>query len=149
MNSLYLYHATGKENLDSIKKNGLLINPPSHTETDDPYREGKIFLAFDAQAACDYAEVSEQFDEVAVLKVKLENLDPYAFGYDENNLCDSLDMINSCIYMKDIPAEALQECSPDKEPELDFNDFEGTAVFEIVSDAFYTNNEVYKEDDER
>ena len=149
MNSLYLYHATGKENLDSIKKNGLLINPPSHTEADDPYREGKIFLAFNAQVACDYAETSEQFDEVVVLKVKLEDLESYAFDYDENNLCDDIDMINSCIYIKDIPGEALQECLPDNEPELNFRDFEGTAVFDIVSHAVYAYDEEFRESDAR
>ena len=30
MSDLYLYHATDRKNLESIKKYGLLINPPEH-----------------------------------------------------------------------------------------------------------------------
>lgn len=39
---MYLYHATDRKNLDSILKNGLLINPPEHN-WDTMDCDGKIF----------------------------------------------------------------------------------------------------------
>lgn len=40
MENLYLFHATDRKNLDSIMKNGLLVNPPDHNWK-DMYCEGK------------------------------------------------------------------------------------------------------------
>ena len=73
MENLYLFHATDRKNLDSIMKNGLLVNPPD-PNWKDMYCEGKIFLAFDINVAEDYAMASETAPEevVAAVRERLE-----------------------------------------------------------------------------
>ena len=139
MGDLFLYHATGRENLESIKKNGLLINPPSHAYEETIGLEGltgKIFLALSADAAEAYAEVSEAFVDIVILKVPLDCLNEDNIRYDWNNRCEHYYEINSCVYLSDIPGDLLQECDPDKEPFQDIRAFEGTELYEIIIGTF-------------
>lgn len=146
--SLYLYHATSKENAEQINKNGLLVNPPTHN-WDDIYCDGMIFLAFDASVAEDYVYAQDDVpDDVVVYKIKLNSLNPDYFGYDWNNRCEYHDEINSCVYYKDIPAYLLKICDADSEPEQVFDDFEGTALYDILYQTFDEEVETNKEHDD-
>ena len=58
MKELYLYHATGRENLESILRSGLLIDPPVHN-WEDMYCEKQIFLAYNTTASIIYKLMSE------------------------------------------------------------------------------------------
>ena len=140
MSDLYLYHATDKKNLESIKKTGLLINPPSHAwekEMNVETLKGKIFLALNATAAIEYMEeLGTCPKEIVILKVDLDCLNQSSFGYDWNNRCEYYKDINSCIYMSDIPSSCLQECSVASEPDQDIWDFEGTDMFETIMCTF-------------
>ncbi|MCR5201891.1 MAG: hypothetical protein K6D02_02180 [Lachnospiraceae bacterium] len=134
--SLYLYHATDKNNLESIKQNGLLINPPKHSyekEIGVEILEGKIFLALESYAAEAYAECADECPEnVVVLKVDLEALNQNDFDFDYNNRCEYDKYINSCVYKSDIPGNLLQECDPAKEPFQDIYTFKGTNMYETI-----------------
>ena len=134
---LYLYHATGIENLNSIKEKGLLVNPPKHAYEEDfpiDQLDGRIFLSFDSEAAFSYAEVSEAFDEVVVLKIPLDHLDQDAFAYDWNNKCEYTKDINSCIYTKNIPADIIKKAGD--EPFQDIFTFEGTDLYDDILETF-------------
>ena len=137
----WLYHATDKNNLKSIKENGLLINPLKHAYADEigaEYLSGKIFLALNAEAAEAYAENADECpEEIAVLKISCEALHEDGFGYDENNKCECRREINSCIYTLDIPADFINECHTEDEPDQDIDDFSGTSLYRIILDAFY------------
>ena len=146
---MYLYHATDKKYLDAILEQGLLTNPPSHN-WDDMYCEGKIFLALDANVAEDYADGSENApEETVVLKVRLEALNPNCIGYDWNVRCEYHNEINSCVYHADIPGNLLQVCNPSSEPGQEFDDFEGTILYDILFDVFWDEVEtnMEREDD--
>lgn len=54
---MHLYHATSKKYLDSILREGLILNP-SHRNFSDMYCENKIYLAFSTDAAREYFEFS-------------------------------------------------------------------------------------------
>lgn len=139
MGCLYLYHATGRKNLESIKENGLLINPPSHAYEDEIGLEslkGKIFLALNVDAAEAYAETSEAFDDIVILKVDLDCLNEQNISYDWNNRCEYYTDINSCVYYADIPGECLQECNSSNEPDQNIWTFKGTDMFEIIMNIF-------------
>lgn len=149
----YLYHATGVENLNSIKENGLLINPPKHAYGKDfpiDTLNEKIFLSFDSESALSYAEDSEAFDEVVVLKIPLDCLDQNAFAYDWNNKCGYAEHINSCIYLENIPADIIQEANIE-EPFQNIFNFEGTNLYDDIMDTFIyecaTRLETFPEDD--
>ena len=145
---MYLYHATDRKNLESIKKNGLLINPPSHN-WEDMYCNDKIFLALNAEAALSYAESSENPPEdIVVLRVKLNSLNKNSFGYDWNNRCEYHTDINSCVYCLDIPGDLLQECNPNNEPDQDIDDFKGTDLYETVMCVFEEQVETNLESEE-
>lgn len=136
MSELYLYHATDKKNIESILKNGLLINPPKHA-WNNMQCEGKIFLAFDADVAESYAECAdEEPEEIVILKVKLDALNPNSFDYDWNNRCEYYLDINSCTYRSDIPACCLSVCNSNNEPSQNIYSFKGTELYEIILDTF-------------
>lgn len=151
MGDLFLYHATGRENLESIKKNGLLINPPSHAYEETmglEWLKGKIFLALSADAAEAYAETSEAFDDIVVLKVDLDCLNEDNIQYDWNNRCEYYKDINSCVYLSDIPGELLQECDPSKEPSQNIHSFKGTDMYETIMCTFEEECETNLEETE-
>ena len=142
---MYLYHATDRKNLESIKKNGLLIHPPHHN-WEGMYCDDQIFLALNAEAALSYAESAENPPEdIVVLKVKLEDLHQQSFYYDWNNRCEYRTDINSCVYHLDIPGQLLQECNPNDEPDQNIDDFKDTALWEIVLCVFEEQVETNKE----
>lgn len=153
MSDLYLYHATDRKNLESIKKNGLLINPPEHAFAEEIGVEAlknKIFLALNADAAEAYAECADEYpDDIVVLKVKLDSLNDNNFDYDWNNRCEYRNDINSCVYKADIPGNLLQECNPANEPDQQFDDFERTELYNILFDIFWEECEtnLEREDD--
>lgn len=129
--SLYLYHATSREHLESIQKEGLLTNAPFNNWNDE-YCTGKIFLALDAVAAESYVEAQEdEPEEIAVLKISLEDLDKRFFGRDENNRCP-LEDTNSCIYLRDIPPKLITECDVNLEPYQDIESFRGTDLYKVL-----------------
>lgn len=135
MENLYLFHATDRKNLESIMKNGLLINPPDHNWK-DMYCEGKIFLAFDTNVAEDYAMSSENApEEVVILKIPLNALHEQSIGYDWNNRCEYQDDINSCVYTLDIPANCISIASTDEDEQV-ITDFKGTLMYERIMNVF-------------
>lgn len=145
---MYLYHATDKKYLASILEQGLLTNPPSHN-WEGMYCDGHIFLAFDPNVAEDYSEGAENPpEETVVLKVRLESLNPNCFGYDWNVRCEYHTDINSCVYRTDIPGNLLQVCNPSSEPGQEFDDFEGTELYEILYNTFWEEVETNLERDE-
>ena len=110
---MYLFHATDMLNLPSIIGEGGLSLDPPHRNWDDMYCEGKIFLAFTAEAAESYVEASDTSPEsIIIFRVDVNKLDEESIGYDWNNLCETEGDINSCIYTKNIPLDALSIISP-------------------------------------
>lgn len=152
MSNLYLYHATDRKNLESIKQNGLLINPPEHAFKEEIGIEalkGKIFLALNADAAEAYAECADECPEdIVVLKVDVDSLNQNNFEYDWNNRCEYYKDINSCVYKADIPGSLLQECNPANEPFQNIHTFKGTDMYEIIMCTFEEECETNLEDDE-
>lgn len=136
MSELYLYHATDRNNLDSIMSQGLLINPP-HSNWKDMYCENQIFLALNAQVAEQYVKEYEHPPQsIIVFKIPLDGLNSNCIRYDWNNRCEYTRDINSIAYVLNIPKELLSVCNPGSEPELDIYDFENTDLFDIVKDVF-------------
>ena len=147
-NSLFLYHATDANHLDSIMKKGLLKNPPGHN-WEGMFLDDGVFLAFDADVAESYAESSDNApDEIIILKVNLNDLDQSYIEYDWNNRCEYREDINSCVYNKDIPARCISVCDPSSEPSQDIFSFEGTELYENVIDTFEEEVETNMEDEE-
>lgn len=147
--SLYLYHATDKNNLDSIMSKGLLKNPGKHN-WEGMYTDDGVYLAFDADVAESYAETADvESDEIVILKIPLDKLDQDYIEYDWNNRCEYVDDINSCVYRKDIPPTCISVTTSDKEPSQDIHDFEGTDMYEWILQTFdeevETNEEVWGE----
>lgn len=82
----YLYHATYFPLLDSIKKNGLGATKQTYWEDSKP---GVVYLSADEDVATSYAEANENvpedwLDEIVVLKIKWDSLDPNYLFIDEN-----------------------------------------------------------------
>jgi hypothetical protein len=151
--SLYLYHATDKNNLDSIMSKGLLKNPGKHN-WEGMYTDDGVYLAFDADVAESYAETADvESEEIVILKIPLDKLDQDYIEYDWNNRCEYVDDINSCVYRKDIPSNCISVTTSDKEPSQDINDFEGTDMYEWILQTFEeeveTNKETWDEGVER
>ena len=140
MNKLYLYHATDRQNLNSIMQNGLLINPPKHAFKEEIGIEalkGKIFLALDADVAESYAECADEYPEdIVVLKVDIDTLNQNDFEYDWNNRCEYYDNINSCVYKSDIPSKLLKECVPKNEPYQNIDTFKDTDMYKRIMRTF-------------
>ena len=139
MKELYLYHATDKKYLNSIMKNGLIINPPFHNWK-DMNCSGKIFLAFDARSAVDYLVCSDNilpFDDIVLFKINIKDLYPNNIGYDWNVHCENILDIDSCIYTNTIPPKYLHVCKNlKKEPFRDLDDFKNTFIYDIIVDTF-------------
>ena len=70
-NTLYLYHATNKKNLDSIMEKGLLMNSSANWE--EMYIEDQVFLALNTKAAKEYFKGPKE--DLIMLKVSLDSLD--------------------------------------------------------------------------
>ena len=146
MGDLYLYHATARKNLESILKNGLLIDPPEHAYEEFDC-EDKIFLAFDPDVAESYAEECDNPpDEIVLLKVKYSALHETSFEYDWNVRCEHADEITTCVYTLDIPPSCIQECKSSNEPSQKLSDFKGTYLYEILLDTFYYECETCQEE---
>lgn len=81
-----LYHATYFPLLDSIKENGLGATKQTYWEDSKP---GVVYLSADEDVATSYAEANENvpedwLDEIVVLKIKWNSLDPNYLFIDEN-----------------------------------------------------------------
>ena len=137
MNDLYLYHATSRENLKSILKNGLLINPPNHNWY-KMYLDNQIFLAFNITVAKNYIKSSDYCPkDIVILKIKFNELDENSFNYDWNNRCEYSNEINSVSYSKNIPAKNIIIVdSMSSEPYQDLNSFRKTNLYTILMDVF-------------
>lgn len=145
---MYLYHATGKENLESILKNGLITNPPKHN-WEKMFTNNKIFLAFDADVAEDYIwSLEEPPEEVIVFRIPLDALDQQKINYDWNNRCEYTKDINSCTYEENIRPEDLEICNPREEEYQDIYDFEDTLLYERITRTFDEECETNKEYDD-
>lgn len=139
---LFLYHATDRSNLKSILEHGLKISPPRHAYDECEYNlEGQIFLAFDARCAFRYGVAADNPDylanDIVVLKIPYEALNPQSFFYDWNVRCEYTREIESCAYCRNIPPEVLSLIeTPFKEPEQSIFSFEGTELFDTVTRVF-------------
>lgn len=136
MSELYLYHATDANNVQSIMDNGLVINPPHHNWP-DMYCDDKIFLAFDAAVAAEYAHNSVNSPkQIVIFKVRLDSLHEDSIGYDWNNRCEYTKDINSCTYSLDIPANLLTICQVTSEPTQTIYTFANTDMYERILAVF-------------
>ena len=147
----YLYHATDEKFVNDILKNGLLIHSPNRNwKTIDT--DGAIHFAFDAKVAEHYATIEEiPPEKIAVLKVKLGDLDQSCMGYDWNNYCEYEEDINSVQYKKDIPSKYIKVCDPNSEPSQTLEDFEKTPMYYKILDTFdeeVDENKEYDDEDD-
>lgn len=149
MNDLWLYHATNKKNLPSIMERGLLSNPPAHN-WEEMYVEDQVFLAFSAKdAVCYCSELKMKAKDIAVLRIKLTDLDEDSLRYDWNNRCEYSDEINSVSYEKDIPAKVIQLVSKvEQEPIQNIRSFRKTQMYNNIMDTFEYEVETNKEMEE-
>ena len=95
INPKYLYHATYKPFLESIKEKGL--GNTERTMWSDSVR-GVVYLADDADVAYSYAEISEWLDDIEdyakyanniiVLKIDSDKLDRTKLKRDDNVIYD-------------------------------------------------------------
>lgn len=107
LNQEYLYHATYKPLLPSIKKNGLNSSIAKKSWPDS--KTGVIYLAKDPHVAESYAETSDYvdedwLDEIIVLKIQISKLDQSKLKKDENVRNDSNDTLE---YHGIIPFDAI------------------------------------------
>ena len=154
---LVLYHVTHKDNIASIFQEGLLINPPKNN-WDGTYLEDKLYFAFDAEVAMDYATTSDRAEEegwdekdFVILIVPFSLLDQDAFLYDWNNLCEYSREINSVAYKKDVPLSILEhvqivpgECAGALKG-FELEDYKDSWMYEIVMNTFDEEVESNKE----
>lgn len=104
----YLYHATYKSYIKKIKKQGLVINPPTRNWEDS---ENVIYLATSPDVALSYAETSDEVPDhildsgIVVLKIKKNKLDPTKLSIDKNVQDNEGDTLE---YHQNIPPENLE-----------------------------------------
>lgn len=82
----YLYHATYKQLLGSIKRHGLGATKQTYWTDSKP---GVVYLSTDEDVAVSYAEANENvpeeyIDNIVVLKIPFDSLDPNFLFIDEN-----------------------------------------------------------------
>lgn len=82
----YLYHATYKPLLDSIKANGLGNTSETNWQDSQP---GVVYLAIDPDIAQSYAETNETvnedwLDQIVILKIATKDLDKDKLQIDSN-----------------------------------------------------------------
>ena len=141
---MYLYHATSKKYLDSILREGLVLNP-SHHNFLDMYCENKIYLAFSTDAAREYFSFSgKDSSDCVVLRVDFNKLSQNSFEYDWNNRCEYERDINSVVYLKDIPPECITIFHGEDTQCLD--DFKDTKMYWAIIDTFYEEVETNLEE---
>ena len=138
---LYLYHATDANNLESILRNGLLLNPPKHAFAETigtEFLKDRIFLAVNADVAEAYAEVADECPEnIVVLGIPLSELDETAICYDWNNRCEYCSDINSVVYLKAISPESISVVEDiEQEPYQDIESFRKTYLYQTILDTF-------------
>lgn len=85
----FLYHATYKPLLQSIKENGLGSEKSKRNWNDS--KPGYVYLTKDKDVAISYAETSdtvpeEWLDEIIVLRIDIEKIDKTKLGLDTNVL---------------------------------------------------------------
>lgn len=132
---MYLYPATSKKYLDSILREGLVLNP-SHRNFSDMYCENKIYLAFSTDAAREYFKFSgKESSDCVVLRVDFNKLSQNSFEYDWNNRCEYERDIDSVVYLKDIPPECITVFYGEDIQCLD--DFKDTKMYWTIIDMFY------------
>lgn len=83
----FLYHATYKEYIDSIKQNGLGMVVPKKNWNDS--KDGVVYLANDPYIALSYAEISEEvpdkwLNEIVILQIDVSQLNKKLLFCDEN-----------------------------------------------------------------
>jgi len=107
-----LYHATFNNNLESIKKHGLLPTPPQKCWRDCI---PGVYLHVDPEAAYSYPETAddidhnipeEWYDNIIVLEINTELLDINLFDYDPNIAPPN--HVDSFIYKGIIPFSAVK-----------------------------------------
>ena len=102
-----LYHATYKRHLNSIKRNGLLCQPPEQTW--DISERGRVYLVDDAYEAfcmCEAADVED--DEIIVFEIDAAKLDILKLSLDKNYDTSDCDFI-SWQYTGDIDYALLKQ----------------------------------------
>ena len=95
----YLYHATYKQLLPSIKQNGLGGETRKNWEDS---AAGMVYLAHNPEQAESYAETSdmvpeEWLDEIVVLKIGTKGIDHSLLSVDDQNLAGDTIQYNGII----------------------------------------------------
>lgn len=113
---MYVYHATIKQNQESIKKNGLLLNKGKYNNS-NYYVENQLFFTWlsprEAHSIvfCMCNEIPElkniKESDIIVYAVDIDNMDIKAVKYDYNYKCESFEEIKTFAYTKPIPPEFL------------------------------------------
>jgi len=93
----FLYHATYKKLLKSIKLNGLGGIGSEKKKWEDS-KKGLVYLAINPDIAYSYAETSENMpedwlDEIVMLKINTNGLDKSKFNIDKNVMDNTGDTI--------------------------------------------------------
>jgi hypothetical protein len=106
----YLYHATYKPLLNSIKKNGLGNTKRVFWEDSVP---GVVYLAIDDAIAESYAETADSvnedwLDEIIIFKIAVKDLDLSKLLIDKNVKTDGIDDTTTFEYHGVIPYSKLQ-----------------------------------------
>lgn len=109
-----LYHATYKENVEKIMREGLRRNQPVNFQ--GMSMEGMLYFAFDPEAAISFIESADTYEgqEIAVLSVDTADLELNKINYDWNNRCEYHENIISLAYSGDVPASALSKLNQDE-----------------------------------
>ncbi len=106
LDETYLYHATYKQRLKSIKLKGLIVDSKRKNWEDS---KNVIYLANDYDVAYSYAETSDMvpedyLDNIIVFKINIKHLDMSCLFRDENVMDDE----STFQYTKNIPFNWLE-----------------------------------------
>lgn len=102
----YLYHATPKDNLKRIKKEGITPNSNHHWSDSKNY----VYLATDPEIAYDFvvtSEYNDDFDQIAILEIPVRELNLQKLRADSNVDFEDADEIYSYEYDGVIPFSSI------------------------------------------
>lgn len=137
-----LYHATYRENVDAILKDGIKRYMPKNFE--GMSMNDCVYFAFNPQTALDFIKNSDTYEgqEIVVLSVDSKDLDMRYVTYDWNNRCEYENDIISIAYQSDVDSRYLSVLTKiDKAEEIVFSDLKhlddsASEIWEKVGTVF-------------
>lgn len=151
-----LYHATYKENMDAILKDGIRRYMPQNFE--GMSMNDCVYFAIHPQAALDFVESSDTYEdqEIVVFAVDSKDLDMRYVTYDWNNRCEYENDIISIAYQNDVDSRCLSVFTKeeiDRTDEVVFSDLKhlddsASKIWEKVGTIFDEEVETNKENEQ-